>query len=91
MGASGGKKARVLVPEWQQSMMTVRLTPAFIPSNGRAQPVVAERIVPVQVGRAEDLVAAVGFVAVVVWHIRTVAGVMNDGDIAFLRIAQQRP
>ena len=35
----------------------------------RAQPVVPERIVPVEIGRAQDLVAAVGLVAVVVGHV----------------------
>ena len=61
----------------------------FQPVERGAQPVVPERIVPVEVGRAEDLVAAVGLVAVVVGHVRAVAGVMHDGDIALLRVAHQ--
>src|SRR4029434_1387168 len=33
LGASGGCTERVIVPEWQQSVMTVKLTPARMESN----------------------------------------------------------
>ncbi len=33
IGASGGSMARVTVPEWQQSVITVRFTPAGSPSK----------------------------------------------------------
>ena len=77
--------ARVFVPEWQQSMITVKLTPARQAVERRPQPVVPERIVPVEIGRAQDLVAAVGFVLVVVGHVRSMPGIVQHGHVALLR------
>ncbi len=60
------------------------------PVQRRPQPVVAQRIVPVEVGRTQDLVAAIGFILVVIGHVRPVARVMDQRDVTLLRIANQR-
>ena len=83
--------ARVLVPEWQQSMIIVKLTPAGRLVEGRAKPVVSEGVVPVEIGRTEDLVSPVGLVSVllIIRHVRAVAGVMQHDDVALFCAAHE--
>jgi hypothetical protein len=58
--------------------------------EGGTQPVVGERILPVEVGGAQDLVAAVGLVAVLVRYVGTVAGVVQQQRVALGRAGDQR-
>lgn len=71
----------MFVPEWQQSMITVRFTPALEGVQFLAQPVIQERVLPVQIGRAEDLIALIRLVAVVVGYVGPVARVMEQERI----------
>ena len=89
IGASGETSTRVFVPEWQQSMITVRFTSAGSLSKAVRKPVVRHRVFPVEICRAENLVAAIGFIAVVVGHVRAVAGVVEKQHVAALGALKQ--
>ena len=63
--------------------------PGTQPVEDAAQPVVAQWVIPVEIGRTEDLVAVVGLVAVVVGDVGAVTGEVHEQHIAALPAADQ--
>lgn len=51
-------------------------------SQGLPQPVVAEGIFPIQIGRTQDLVALIRFISIVVRHVGSMPRIMEEQDIS---------
>ena len=82
IGASGGTRIRVFEPEWQQSMITCEVHARRDIVESSAQPVVRKWVFPVEICWAENLVAAIGFIAIAVGNVRAVPGVVDEQHVA---------